>query len=80
MKVIREPEKNDLDDIKTNCLILTSPERFIFNDYKTYKAYKQQIITILDPTLLAMIKEYIKINNINDGDYLISQSGNRNKY
>ena len=37
MKIIREPEKIDFNDPETNYLILSSPERFIFNDYKTYK-------------------------------------------
>lgn len=79
MKIIKEPEKYDLNDPETNYLILTSPERFIFNDYKTYKTYGQQTINILDPSLLNIINQYIKIKNIQDGDYLISQTKNKNK-
>lgn len=79
MKIIREPAKYDLNDPETNYLILTSPERFIFNDYKTSKTYGQQTINILDPSLLNIINQYIKIKNIQDGEYLITQSKNKNK-
>jgi len=57
---------------------LTSPERFIFNDYKTSKTYGQQTINILYPSLLNIINQYIKIKNIQDGEYLITQPNNKN--
>lgn len=79
MKIIREPEKHNLNDPETNYLILTSPERFIFNDYKTSKTYGQQTINILYPSLINIINQYIKIKNIDDGGYLISQSKDKNK-
>jgi hypothetical protein len=79
MKIIKEPEKYNLDDPETNYLILTSPERFIFNDYKTSKTYGQQTINILYPSLLNIINQYIKIKNIQDGEYLITQPNNKNK-
>ena len=78
MKIIKEPEKYDLNDPETNYLILTSPERFIFNDYKTSKTYEQQTINILDPSLIDIINQYIKIKNIQDGEYLITQPTNKN--
>ena len=80
MKIIKEPEKYKLDDLETNYLILSSPERFIFNDYKTNKTYGQQTINILDPLLINIIKQYISINNIQDGEYLIHQKENKNKH
>ena len=79
MKVIREPEKYNLNDPETKYLILSSPERFIFNENKTSKTYGQQTINILHPSLLNIINQYIKIKKIQDGEYLITQSKNKNK-
>ena len=79
MKKIKEPEKYDLNDPETNYLILSSPERFVFNDYKTSRTHGQQTINILYPSLINIINQYIKIKNIQDGEYLITQSKNKNK-
>lgn len=76
MKIINT--ETDIKDHDTNYLILSSPERFIFYDYKTSKTYGRQEIKILDPLLITIIKHYIKVKNIQNGEYLISQA-NKNK-
>ena len=45
MKIINT--EADIQDHDTNYLILSSPERFIFYDYKTSKTYGRQEIKIL---------------------------------
>ena len=60
--------KYDLNDPETNCLILSSPERFIFNDYKTSRTHGQQTINILYPSLINIINQYIKIKVLKMGN------------
>jgi len=76
MKLTRETDIKKLNDI--NYIIISSlePYKFVFNDYKTYKIYRKQIIKI-DEDLKKIINKYISINELKEGDYLFSL--NRNK-
>ncbi len=44
---------------------------FVFDDYKTFKIYGKQVIEVI-PDLNGIIKNYIKINNLKNGDKLIN--------
>ena len=58
-KITTETNKEKLKDPVNNYLILSNPKRIIFNNYKTYKKYKQQDFIIEDKDLNNIIDEYI---------------------
>lgn len=73
VKITNETNLDKLKDPSTNYLIVsTSPYKFVFNDYKTYKIYGQQEIPVEDKTLNIIIGEYINDNKLKNGDYLFS--------
>ena len=66
-----ETDAQKLNNNKTNYLIIsTTPKQLIFNNYKTYKTYGQQIINIENEYLNNMIDEYIKTYDLKPKDYL----------
>jgi hypothetical protein len=71
-KLTTETNENKLKDINNNYLILSNPKRIIFNSYKTYKKYGQQVFNIDDKELNKIIDEYIINNGLKIGDYLFS--------
>jgi len=71
-KLTTETNENKLKDINNNYLILSNPKRIIFNSYKTYKKYGQQVFNIDDKELNKIIDEYIINNGLKTGDYLFS--------
>jgi hypothetical protein len=80
MRITNQTNKDLLQDEYTNYLITsTKPMKFIFNDYKTSRAYKQKEIEIKDDLLNNIIDEYIKINKLKQGDYLLSQKEDKRK-
>jgi hypothetical protein len=50
---------------------MTIVMRFVFNRYKTDGVYKQKIFDVPDD-LLTVLKEYIKKNEIKNGDFILS--------
>ena len=51
VKLTVETDTEKLKDDSTNFLILSTPFKVVFNDYKTYKKYKQQVFELDDPNL-----------------------------
>ena len=51
---------NIKDDLTNYLIISTSPFKVVFNDYKTYKKYKQQVFELDDP-YLKMVDHYLLI-------------------
>lgn len=74
VKITNETDINKLNDLATNYLLLDAlPYKFIFNNYKTYKIYGQQVIPVEDKTLNIIIDEYINEKKLKNGDYLFSK-------
>jgi hypothetical protein len=74
MKLTTEEDINKLN--KSNYLIIGDNMRFIFNDYKTSKAFKKQIFNI-PINLKNVINKYINIKDLNDGDLLFKTDDNK---
>lgn len=73
MKITNEKDIKKLNDLSTNYLMVKDrPYKFVFNNYKTYKHYGQQIIPVQKPILNDIIDRYINITKKKEGDYLFS--------
>lgn len=73
MKITNEIDLDKLNDLATNFIIVRrKPYKFVFNDYKTYKQYGQQVIDVRNPILNDIIDKYINISKKREGDYLFS--------
>lgn len=71
---------NDLNlNEKKNYIIMGDEIKCIFNDYKTFKIYKKQILLIKDEYLIKLINDYIKHNHLKDGELLFSQETHKKK-
>jgi hypothetical protein len=71
VKLTVETDTEKLKDDSTNYLIIsTSPFKVVFNDYKTYKKYKQQVFELDDPYLNEIITQYIVLDKLKPNDYL----------
>ena len=71
VKITVETDTEKLKDDSTNFLIIsTSPFQVVFNDYKTYKKYGQQIFELDDPNLNEIITQYIVLEKLKPNDYL----------
>lgn len=71
---------NDLNmNEKKNYIIIGDEIKCIFNDYKTFKIYKKQILLIKDDYLIKLINDYIKHNNLKEGYLLFSQEIHKKK-
>ena len=75
MKITTETDISKLNDINY-IIISSSPYKFVFNDYKTYKKYNKQIIDV-DNDLMKIIDKYISIKGLKQGDYLFSLKRNK---
>ena len=66
--------ETDYKRLESKCdnylIISTYPKQIVFNDYKTYKTYGQQIFDIDDDDLNNIIDSYIKLNDLKPNDYL----------
>ena len=70
VKITTETDINKLNDPSTNYLMITShPYKFVFNNYKTYKKYGQQVLPVQDKDLNSIIDHYINEKNLRNGDY-----------
>ena len=70
VKLTVETDTEKLKDDSTNFLILSTPFKVVFNDYKTYKKYKQQVFELDDPNLNEIITQYIVLDKLKPNDYL----------
>ena len=73
-------EYEDNDDENRNLLIVDkkyNPSVVIFNEYKTAKVFKKQILEIPDE-IKALVKEYLIVKKINIGDYVFCLVRNKN--
>lgn len=79
MKIIGKKGYNSLSDKEkqdTNYLVIEKGSlKFLLNDYKTSKKYKEKIISISKP-LEKIIRMYMRINKLGNGDTLFPISRN----
>ena len=68
-----------MDDKDDNCLVITTPFNFVFNNYKTNDKFGQQEIPVMDSELINLIKKYIAYYKLKVGDYLLGQTTDKNK-
>ena len=72
----------DNEDEKKNILIIDkkyNPSVVIFNEYKTAKVFKKQVLNIPDE-IKALVKQYLIVNDINIGDYVFGLKRNKKEY
>jgi hypothetical protein len=66
--------ETDYKKLESKCdnylIISTYPKKIVFNNYKTYKTYGQQIFDIDDEDLNNIMDSYIKLNDLKPNDYL----------
>ena len=79
MRITKETDVDKLEDKYDNYLVITPPFKFVFNNYKTYETYGQQEIAVMDDDLKNLITKYINYYKLKVGDYLISQTSDKNK-
>jgi len=75
-------EYDDNDDENKNLLIVDkkyNPSVVIFNEYKTAKVFKKQVVEIPDE-IKALVKEYLITKKINIGDYVFGLVRNKKEY
>ena len=75
-------EYEDNDDENRYLLIVDkkyNPSVVIFNEYKTAKVFKKQILEIPDE-IKALVKEYLIVKKINIGDYVFGLVKNKKEY
>jgi hypothetical protein len=75
-------EYEDNDDESKNILIVDkryNPSVVIFNEYKTAKVFKKQVVEIPDE-IKALVKEYLTAKKINIGDYVFGLVRNKKEY
>ena len=78
VKITTETDINKLNDPSANYLMISShPHKFVFNNYKTYKKYGQQVLPVQDKDLDNIIDHYINEKNLRNGDYLFSLLRNK---
>ena len=58
-------------------MISSHPYKFVFNNYKTYKKYGQQVLPVQDKDLNSIIDHYINEKNLRNGDYLFTLLRNK---
>ena len=81
MKITKENDPQQLRNKNTNYIILdhnNNPSQFIYNKYKTYKTFGQQVIDI-NKDLGDILKQYIKSYKLKEDNYLFGLSTNVNK-
>ena len=72
----------DNEDEKKNLLIIDkkyNPSVVIFNEYKTAKVFKKQVISIPEE-IKALVKQYLIVNDISIGDYVFGLKRNKKEY
>ena len=74
---ITENNPNVLTDKNYNYLVISGgePTKFVYNNYKTYNTYKQQIIDV-NNDIIPYLKNYIKSANLLPEQYLFGSNNN----
>ena len=63
------------DDNINNILIIDDKNpRFIFNNYKTASSFGKQTVANLPNDFIIILNEYIKYNDLKNGDYIFKSS------
>ena len=76
MKITTENDPQQLRNKNNNYLIIdhnNNPSQFIYNKYKTYKTFGQQVIDI-NKDLADILKQYIKSYKLKENNYLFGLS------
>ena len=76
MKITKETDPQQLRNKNNNYLIIdhnNNPSQFIYNKYKTYKTFGQQVIDI-NKELADILKQYIKSYKLKENNYLFGLS------
>ena len=79
MKLTTEKNVKKLEDPVNNYLILLPNNiyKLVFNNYKTYKTFGQQVFDIDDAELSKIISDYITKKGLTAGDYLFPLTRNK---
>ena len=81
MRITTETDPQQLRNKNNNYLIIdhnNNPSQFIYNKYKTYKTFGQQVIDI-NKDLGDILKQYIKSYKLKENNYLFGLSTDINK-
>ena len=81
MRITKENDPQQLRNKNNNYLIIdhnNNPSQFIYNKYKTYKTFGQQVIDI-NKDLGDILKQYIKSYKLKENNYLFGLSTDINK-
>ena len=81
MKITTETDNQQLRNKNNNYIIIddnNNPSQFIYNKYKTYKTFGQQVIDI-NKELADILKQYIKSYKLKENNYLFGLSTDANK-
>ena len=81
MKITTETDPQQLRNKNNNYLIIdhnNNPSQFIYNKYKTYKTFGQQVIDI-NKDLADILKQYIKTYKLKENNYLFGLSTDASK-
>lgn len=81
MKITTETDPQKLRNKNNNYLIIDhndNPSQFIYNKYKTYKTFGQQVIDI-NKDLADILKQYIKTYKLKENNYLFGLSTDPSK-
>ena len=81
MKITTENDPQKLRNKNFNYIIIdddNNPSQFIYNKYKTYKTFGQQVIDI-NKDLGDILKQYIKSYKLKENNYLFGLSTDKNK-
>jgi hypothetical protein len=81
MKITTETDNQQLRKKKNNYLIIdqnNNPSQFIYNKFKTYRTFGQQVIDI-NKELADILKQYIKSYKLKENNYLFGLSTDANK-
>ncbi len=82
MKITKENDPQQLRNKNDNYFVIdnNNPSQFIYNKYKTYKSFGQQVIMIdINKDLSDILKQYIKTYKLKEDNYLFGLSTNPNK-
>lgn len=79
MKLTTEKNLSKLEDPVNNYLMVLPKNNYklVFNNYKTYKTYGQQVFDVEDDELREIISQYITEKGLTSGDYLFSLTRNK---
>jgi integrase len=69
LKITREKNVKNLTSLDDNYVIVSKPMKVVYNNYKTYKEYGQQVFEV-PKELAEVIETYINVYKLQDGHYI----------